>query len=383
MGLQLLFKMHQQRPAVVVGGEGVDEFGAVLAVQLDFVVDGRLVAVQLLLIVPVVPAVLSDAEVLDVSHVVTLGNGKVRGVGLVSTDDIIFVRLLVSVVNLVEIKEVRNLDFLGRAQCFVCNGNAVAGAFVDDLLRVLAHISLERGEVCLGDVVEEGIEVIALVWSVKVAAEEEDEFVHQLRLLQDVALKVVVDDVEEETTVPDVLSGRILLPEDSVAGAVEGGYRALYAERLVDLVPQLANSLVGEGNHQNLLRIYVLTLYQVPDLGGHCGCLSGTGASNNERVVLIREHHLPLLCVKADDRVNGLEDVVQVVFLRLQMPLQERLVMPADTLRTGFQIGDIRIVPQENFYLRTRYTIGRAVVAERLGRLLILKETVQVRIILH
>ena len=167
-----------------------------LAVQLDFVIDGRLVAIQLLLVVPVVPAVLGDAEVLDVSNVVALGDGEVRGVGLVGTDDIVLVRLFVSVVNLIEVQEVCNLDFLGRAQRFVFDGYAVAGALVDDLLRVFAHVPLERGEVRLGNVVEEGIEVIALVWRVKVAAEEEDEFVHQLRLLQDIALEIVVDDVE-------------------------------------------------------------------------------------------------------------------------------------------------------------------------------------------
>ena len=196
VGLQFFLKVDQQRPAVVVGGEGVDEFSAVLAVQLDLVIDGCLVAVQLLLVVPVVPAVLGDTEVLDVSHVVALGNGEVRGVGLVGTYDIVLVRLLVCVINLIEVQEVRNLDFLGRAQRFVGNGNAVAGALVDDLLRVLAHIPLERGEVRLGNVVEEGIEIIALIRRVKVAAEEEDEFVHQFRLLQDIALEVVVDDVE-------------------------------------------------------------------------------------------------------------------------------------------------------------------------------------------
>ena len=164
---------------------------------------------------------------------------------------------------------------------------------------------------------------------------------------------------------------------------MEGGHRAFYPKRLIDLVTQLANSLVGEGNHQNLLRIYVLTLDQVPHLCSHGGCLSGTGASDNQCVVLIRKHHLPLLCVQADDRVNGLEDVVQVILLRLQMPLQKRLVMPTDTIRAGFQVSDIRIVPQESFHLSTRYTIGRAVVAERLGRLLILEEAVQFRIILH
>ena len=127
----------------------------------------------------------------------------------------------------------------------------------------------------------------------------------------------------------------------------------------------------------------MLTLDQVTDLGGHGGCLSGTGASDNQRVVLIREHHLPLLCIQADERVNRLEDIVQIVLLGFKMPLQERLVVSANTLRTGFQIGDIRIIPQEGFHFSTRHTIGRAVVAERLGRLLILKEAVQFRIILH
>ena len=188
--------MLQQRPAVIVGREGVDEFGAVLAVELDLVIDGRFVAVQLLLSVPVVPTVLGYAEVLDVSHVVALGDGEVRSVGLVGTDDIVLVRLLIGVINLIEVQEVCNLDFLGRAQRFMCDGYAVAGALVDDLLRVFAHVPLERGKVRLGDIVEEGIEVIALVWRVKVAAEEEDEFVHQLRLLQDIALEIVVDDVE-------------------------------------------------------------------------------------------------------------------------------------------------------------------------------------------
>ena len=65
------------------------------------------------------------------------------------------------------------------------------------------------------------------------------------------------------------------------------------------------------------------------------------------------------------------------------MPLQKRLVVPAYTLRTGFQIGDISIVSQESFHLSSRHTIGGAVVAERLGRLLILEEAVQFRIILH
>lgn len=263
------------------------------------------------------------------------------------------------------------------------NGNAIARAFVDDYLRVLAHIPLKRGEVRLGDVVEEGIEVIALIRSVKITAEEEDQFIHQFRLLQDIALEIIVDDIEEEAPVPDILSCWILLPEDGIAGAMEGSNRAFNPERLVDLVPQFAHSLVGERNYQNLLRIDVLTLNKVPDLRRHSSCLSGAGTRNDQRIVFIRKHHLPLLCVQADDRVNGLEDVVQIVLLGLKMPLQERLVVPANTLRTGFQVSDIRIVPQEGFHLSTGHTIGRAVVAERLGRLLVLEEAVLFRIILH
>jgi len=79
-----------------------------------------------------------------------------------------------------------------------------------------------------------------------------------------------------------------------------------------------------------------------------CGLVVGAGAAMGT----------PLLCVQADDRVDGLEDAVKVVLLRLQMPLQERLVMPADTLRAGFQAGDICIVPQEGFHLSTGHIVG-------------------------
>lgn len=111
-GTKLFLQVDQQWPAVVVGREGVDEFGAVLAMQQDLVVDGRFVSLQLFCCVSVVPAVLGDTEVLDVGNVVALGDGEVWCVRLVCTDDIVFVRLLVSVVNLVEIQEVCNLHFL-------------------------------------------------------------------------------------------------------------------------------------------------------------------------------------------------------------------------------------------------------------------------------
>ena len=57
------------------------------------------------------------------------------------------------------------------------NGNAIARALVDDFLCVLAHIPLKRGEIRLGDVVEEGVEVITLIRRIKVASEEEDQLV--------------------------------------------------------------------------------------------------------------------------------------------------------------------------------------------------------------
>ena len=67
---------------------------------------------------------------------------------------------------------------------------------VDDLLRVLAHIALQGREVRFGDIVEECIQIIALVWSIEVAAKEQNQFVHEFRLLKDVAFQVVIDDIE-------------------------------------------------------------------------------------------------------------------------------------------------------------------------------------------
>ena len=301
-----------------------------VAVELDLVIDLLLIAFQFGFGVAVMGTVFRDAKMLDVDSPVALLDGEVRGVGLVRLTETIRIYLLVLVIDLVEIQEVCNLDFLSRAQRLVVDGNGLAGTLVCDGLHVLVHIGAHRREVSLRDVIEEGIEVVTFVRRIEITAEEEDEFIHHLRLPQDVVLQVVVDDIEHETAVHHILLVGILLSENGIAGLVEGGDRAVYLQGLVNLVAKFAHGLVGERYDEYLFRCDVLAFHKVLHLGGHSGGLSRTSAGYDQHIVFVCENHLPLLFVQGDGRIDFGEYDVQIMLLRDKVVMQVGLIVLLD-----------------------------------------------------
>ena len=186
----------------------------------------------------------------------------------------------------------------------------ISSPFVYNLLGILTHVTLQGREIGFGDIVEEGVQVITLVWCIEVAAKEQNQLIHEFRLFKNITLQVIVDDVEHKTAINDILSGSFLLAKNCISSTVKCRYRARNAKPFVDFVPEFANGFISVGDYKNLLRLDSFFLDQITDLGCNRCCLSGSCTRNYQGIVFIGKHNLTLLFIKVDIRIHLFEDCI-------------------------------------------------------------------------
>ena len=263
------------------------------------------------------------------------------------------------------------------------DGYLIPSPFIYDFLGVLTYVTLQGREIGFGDIVEESVQVITLVWCIEIATKEQNQFVNQLWLIKDVALQIIVDDVEHKTAINDILSGSFLLAKNCISSTVKCRYRARNAKPFVDFIPEFANGFICERYYKYLLRLDTFLLDQITDLGCNCSRLACSSTCYYKCVIFIRENYITLLIIEIDYRIYCLEDCIKIFLLALQVTGHVGFVVLFYRCRDSLEIFKIFVEGQKFLNPLFLQIILLAIKGQCLCTLLPKEEVVDVSILMH
>ena len=116
---------------------------------------------------------------LYVSNLISLTDNKVGSIRLTRKLNIVFVKRLIFIVDIIQIQEVGNLYLLIGTHNFALNGYRFLGANIHYLLLKLIQITAQGSKIRFCYLVKEVVEVIPLVWSIEVGCKEQYQIVYK------------------------------------------------------------------------------------------------------------------------------------------------------------------------------------------------------------
>ena len=149
-----------------------------------FIVDSLFIRCKLIFAKAVIFTVLRYSKMLYISNFIPLTNNKVGSIRLASKLNVVFVKRLVFVIDIIQIQEVGNLHLLIGTHNFALNSYRLLGTNIHYLLLKLIQITAQGGKIRFRYLVEEVVEVIPLVWSIEIGRKEQYQIVDEAFILQ-------------------------------------------------------------------------------------------------------------------------------------------------------------------------------------------------------